>query len=143
MSHEDEEKIKNILPSATYKFSDLCYKSELKYSTESMYHSDESDWSDFDEPSNKKIRLDENSLSDVDDAVIKNLDKCWENWRAIVKENHCDQFLIKKNVKRSSALGEKFETGVQLASFLNNAVDRHRRGGKKIPVQPMNVANLL
>lgn len=55
MSHEDKEKIKNILPSAyTYKFSDLCYKSELKYSTESMYHSDESDWSDFDEPSNNK-----------------------------------------------------------------------------------------
>jgi hypothetical protein len=39
MSHEDKEKIKNILPSAyTYKFSDLCYKSELKYSTVFRVH---------------------------------------------------------------------------------------------------------
>jgi hypothetical protein len=33
----------------------------------------------------------------------------------------------------------KFKTGTQLASFFATALERHKRGGKIIPVQPMNI----
>lgn len=97
------------------------------------------EWSDFDEgePDVKKRRKYISSDED-DDDVILTFDQCVGKWRKIIKENSCDGFLI-KNVSRFSAIGVKFDTGVQLGSFLNNAVERHRRGGKNIAVQPMNI----
>jgi hypothetical protein len=43
-----------------------------------------------------------------------------------------------KKVKNFVAHGVKLQTGIQIASFLELALQRHRRSGKYITVQPMN-----
>lgn len=98
----------------------------------------ESDWSDCDcdEPVSKKRKI-ESEIENFD-SLIANSELCVETWRKIVSENTSDGFLL-KNFRKFVEMGKKFQTGVQLASFLNSALERHRRGGKYISVQPMNV----
>ena len=95
-----------------------------------------SDWDDFDEPPRKRAKLDE----DVEvSQVLKHFDVFTAKARDIISKSSSDSFLM-KHVSRFAKYGSKFETGTQIAAFFSTALERHGRGGKKIQVQPMNIA---
>jgi hypothetical protein len=94
-----------------------------------------SDWSDCDEPLSKRARLD----NDFDvSQVLQKLNEFCENAKDIISKSATDSYLL-KHAHNFAAYANKFETGTQLASFFATALERHKRGGKIIPVQPMNV----
>jgi hypothetical protein len=95
-----------------------------------------SDWDDFDEPPSKRARIDE----DIEvSQVLQQFDVFTSKVKDIISKSASDSFLM-KHVHRFAKYGSKFETGTQVASFFSTALERHKRGGKKIQVQPMNVA---
>jgi hypothetical protein len=111
--------------------SDSSCSDDDKENDQNDWEYSESDISDFDEPPDKKCKVDTKQ-------IVENFESACQHIQSLFLENSSDDFLL-KSMKKFSANALKLQTGMQLASFCNSTSTARPRVGRKIHVQPTSV----